>query len=100
MALNGGSLQTGNVSFTPGVPQVLEAIGNNVNNTGIYALGTLDYSLNRAYTGLIGEVVAYSGTLTMAQQAAVNAYLETKWLDGGNILPTTTALSLTRARRP
>ena len=49
MALNGGTLQAGTVNFTAGVPQVLEAIGNtSLSHTGIYDLGTLDYSLNRA----------------------------------------------------
>ena len=103
MALNGGSLQTGNVSFTAGVPQVLEAIGNtSLSHTGIYDLGTVDYSRNRAYTGLIGEVVTYSSTLTTAQAAAVNAYLDAKWLNigtigGSNFLPTSTVLNLSGA---
>ena len=48
---------------------------------------------------MIGEVVAYSGTLTAAQQAAVNAYLDAKWLNigpqAGGFLPTTSAVSLT-----
>ena len=65
----------------PGQPQVIMAIGSTV-QSGTYDLGT-SYptdALNRAYTGLIGEVVVYSGTLTTAQQAVVNAYLDAKWL--------------------
>ena len=100
MSLNGGPLQTGDVAFTPGVPQVLEAIGNSpLTATDSVGFNDTDYGSARAYTGLIGEVLAYSGTLTTGQQAAVNAYLNAKWLGigagGGNFLPTTTALSLT-----
>ena len=99
MALNGGLLQTGSIAFTLGVPQVLEAIGNTTENrTGIFDVGTLDTYDNRAYTGLIGEVVAYSGTLTTAQQAAVNAYLGASWgvstPGGTNFLPTATSVNL------
>ena len=54
------------------------------------------------YNGLIGEVVAYSGTLSAAQEAAVSAYLDAKWLGvgtlgGSNYLPTSTVLNLTGA---
>ena len=53
----------------------------------------------RAYTGKIGEVLVYSGTLTTAQQAEINAALVAKWENttptiGNNLLPTTTTISL------
>ena len=48
--------------------------------------------------------MAYSGTLTTAQQAAVNGYLDAKWLNigslgGSNFLPTSTVLNLSGAGR-
>ena len=73
-ALNGGALQPSNVSFTPGHPQVIEAVASGAeggsNSLGWYANydGPPWYS-DRGYTGLIGEVLAYSGTLTAAQAA-------------------------------
>ena len=60
-----------------------------------------DFSLgHNGFTGLIGEVVAYSGTLTAAQAAQVDAYLMAKWegvgaAGGTNYLPAATAVSLT-----
>ena len=38
---------------------------------------------------MIGEVLVYSGTLTTAQQAEVNAYLDAKWLGVGTPAATT-----------
>ena len=112
MALNGGALNgSTTLSFTAGQPQVLEAVAVSAqggsNCLGWYAnYDGPPYYSDRAYTGLIGEVVAYSGTLTSAQQAAVNNYLEAKWLGasavggvvgGSNLLPSTTPVTLTGA---
>ena len=67
--------------------------------TSLYGYNPSD---TRFYNGLIGKVLVYSGTLTTDQQAAVNAYLNAKWLGvgvlgGSNLLPTNSPVSLTAA---
>ena len=101
-----GVLQTSGGSntsapFTIGQPQVVEAVCASPQNWAT-ALG--QYQSSAAYNGYIGEVLVYSGVLTTGQQAAVNEYLEAKWLGtasgyvvGNNLLPSSTPVSLTGA---
>ena len=81
--------------FTNGVPQVTESVSAGPENWATM----LGYGQNNYYNGYVGEVAVYSGLLTAGQQAAVNEYLEAKWLGvgvpGGNFLPSTSPVSLT-----
>ena len=76
MVIN-GVLQSGNGTFTIGTPQILEGVSSGV-DSWVSALGLSQ--AERYYNGEIGEVLVYSGTLTTAQQQAVEAYLNYKWL--------------------
>ena len=84
-------------AFTVGQPQVLESVSAGSENWAT----VLGAAVNANYDGYVGEVVVYSGTLNTVQQAAVNNYLNAKWLGIGapssNFLPSTTPVSLTGA---
>ena len=105
MYLNGAQ-QSGNGAVTIGTAQLLEATNASppaFAQTGLGEYGT-GAAGNRYFTGDIGEVIAFSGVLTTAQRQAVEAYLDFKWFgtvtpgfSGTNLLPTTTAVSLSNS---
>ena len=80
--------------FTPGVGHSLlvngaTAVSNN-NNAGITTSGTTGWlgsgnliGDNGYFNGNLGEVLMFTSALTTAQQAAVESYLEAKWLGTG-----------------
>jgi autotransporter-associated beta strand protein len=90
--------------FTPNATQVLDASDGTANGWSSSGLGEYGTggAAGRYYTGDVGEVLAYSSTLTAATRQAVEAYLEYKWLGigtpisvaGSNCLPAATALTL------
>ncbi|HEX4000413.1 MAG TPA: PA14 domain-containing protein, partial [Pirellulales bacterium] len=97
MYINGDPAGTGNGTFTANQPMILEGVSSGVDNW-IAALG--DSYTGRNFDGTVGEVLVYNGTLTTAQQQAVDLYLDEKWFSGltyssSNILPATTAMNLT-----
>ena len=86
-------------SFTAGQPYVLDAYRGasyTHNNTGTNIGGV--YS-GRFYYGNVGEILAYSTSLSTANRQADEAYLNAKWLNigtsgGANLLPTSSPIIL------
>jgi autotransporter-associated beta strand protein len=96
-----GVLQSANIPV--GSPQVLQV------NAGASQLGGATFAQtvlsnnpiagqNRAFYGDIGEVIAFSSTLSAAQSQYVSNYLQTKWFGGsagnGGALPATTPVTI------
>ena len=103
MLINGVQVPAGtNGAFTLNTAQLLEATNTNSTYNAWTSTGLGEYgtggAANRYFTGDIGEVVAYSGTLTTAQRQAVEAYLNAEWMTtpavGNNLLPATTTINL------
>ncbi len=96
-------------AYALGAPSLVEGVhGSNLST--VWGSARRRISGARQFSGYVGEVLAFSGTLTTAQQQAVEAYLNAKWglgispslltsalpltYTGGNLLPTTTNLIL------
>ena len=102
---SGGSMYVNGVgpaanNITAGTAQVLLAYGGG-NSTGPWASTSLSNSpiagQNRNFDGYMGEVLAFSTSLSAAQAQAVDAYLMYKWLGIGaptSNLPSTTVLTV------
>ena len=76
-----GVFQAGNA--TAGTAQLLTAYrgASNTNQGQPWASTSLSNSfLNRFYNGMIGEVLAYSTSLSAAQRQSAEAYLMNKWI--------------------
>ena len=59
-----------------------------------YGSAGRQYNQGPFYDGYVGELLVYKTALTAAQQQAVQAYLNYKWLGQVSILPAATPLSL------
>jgi fibronectin-binding autotransporter adhesin len=101
MFINGIQVASGtNGAYTLNQTQILEATNSSVGawaSTGLGEYGT-GGAAGRFYTGDVGEVLAFSTVLTTAQRQQVEAYLNYKWFGTGagvgNLLPTTTAMTI------
>ena len=102
MYVNGvQSLTNNSATYAVGAPSLVEGVHGSTDNA-TWGIGQSYSGGGRYFTGYVGEVLAYNGTLTTAQQDAVEAYLNAKWGLGitglpivtANVLPTTTAVSL------
>ena len=87
---------TGNFNASVGHALYLNGseVESNSNTTGLTYLGPSDYGLvgsasagtfvwNDFFSGDVGEILVYPSSLTAAQQAAVQNYLDVKWGIGG-----------------
>ena len=108
----------GSTTMTGNVPELDEIVDNNgtvnlyvngvANGSFSYSAGTtknlsqfdigawLNGTLQRWYSGSIGEILVYDSALNAASRQTVESYLDSKWLGlaPSNILPTSTALSI------
>jgi autotransporter-associated beta strand protein len=91
--------------FAPGVAQLIDASNPGANNWQTTALGMFTINgqgqFTNFFTGDVGEVLAYSSTLTTLQRQEIEAYLANKWLGAGpsgvgavNPLPITTPVTI------
>ena len=95
-----GVLSAGNV--TAGTAQLIEAYAG-ASNTFPWSSTSLSNNtfMSRYFNGDMGEVIAYSGSLSAAQRQADEAYLMYKWFGivepgygAGNLLPIATPVQL------
>jgi fibronectin-binding autotransporter adhesin len=104
MSINGVPVATNaDGAFTPGSAQLLEATNPTAGSfaeTGLGAYVTYPFGFGQYYNGAIGEVLAYSTTLTALQQQQNTAYLMYKWLGIStsltpiNVLPVATPVTI------
>jgi autotransporter-associated beta strand protein len=101
MYLNGLQIATtANAAFITNTAQLLEAANDNVAPFGQTGLGFYNPAGGRFFTGDVGEVLAFSSTLSTAQRQAVEAYLMNKWegvqagYAANNVLPTNTPVTI------
>ena len=94
-----GMLSAGNV--TAGTAQLIEAYAGASGADLPWSSTSLSNytAYNRGFNGYIGQVLAYSTSLSAAQRQSIEAYLMNEWFGTttANILPTTTDVNITAA---
>ena len=101
MWINGAPVAANaNGPFASASAHILEAANAGAGAWSATGLGSYYTGGNRAFTGDIGEVLAYGTVLGTTDRQAVEAYLNAKWFGAGGgftVLSASTAVSLTQS---